>query len=181
MAVLNALISVISRINDAVFWAARQLAWMIMAAMVIIIFLQVVFRLISPLSWSEQAAISLMVWMTGLVAPSAYRWGGFVAIDMLREALPRFARFILTLTLFGISLIVLVAAVRLGFFHVTVDGKWMNIPLKIQQRWIYVALLIGFAMMISANIELILKEIRTFLDPSYKDDASHQTARLTAE
>ena len=30
-----------------------------------------------------------MLWMTGLMAPSAYRWGGFVAIDMLplvREA-----------------------------------------------------------------------------------------------
>lgn len=61
---------------------------MALSVMVAVIILQVFFRyaLNSSLPWPDEAARFLMLWMTGLIAPSAYRWGGFVAIDIISPA-----------------------------------------------------------------------------------------------
>ena len=37
----------------------------------------------NALPWPDEVARFLMLWMTALIAPSAYRWGGFVSIDMI--------------------------------------------------------------------------------------------------
>ena len=78
--------------------------------LVIIILIQVFFRygLNSALPWPDEAARFLMLWMTGLIAPSAYRWGGFVSIEMLFRFLPSKMVKIITLILLVISLLVLV-------------------------------------------------------------------------
>ena len=59
--------------------------------MVFVILLQVCFRYLfnNALPWPDEAARFCMLWMTGLIAPAAYRVGGFVTIDMLGRALPR--------------------------------------------------------------------------------------------
>jgi TRAP-type C4-dicarboxylate transport system permease small subunit len=61
-----------------------------MGLMVLIIMLQVVFRYIlgNALAWPDEGARFLMLWMTALIAPTAYRWGGFVSIEMVKDLLP---------------------------------------------------------------------------------------------
>ena len=75
--------------------------------MVIVILLQVFFRYVlnNALPWPDEAARFLMLWMTGLIAPSAYRWGGFVSIDMIISSMPKVAGNVLTLLLLILSLI----------------------------------------------------------------------------
>ena len=77
--------------NTILLQLGRQLATVAIGLMVIIILIQVFFRygLNSALPWPDEAARFLMLWMTGLIAPSAYRWGGFVSIEILF----RFLRF----------------------------------------------------------------------------------------
>ena len=76
--------------NTIILRLGRKLAWIAIGLMVIIILIQVFFRygLNSALPWPDEAARFLMLWMTGFIAPSAYRWGGFVSIDMLLSRLP---------------------------------------------------------------------------------------------
>ena len=59
--------------------------------MVIVILVQVFFRYVlnNALPWPDELARFLMLWMTGFIAPSAYRWGGFVSIEMLPQLLPK--------------------------------------------------------------------------------------------
>ena len=62
-------------LNTFILRIGRHLAWIAIGLMVVIILVQVFFRygLNSALPWPDEAARFLMLWMTGLIAPSAYR------------------------------------------------------------------------------------------------------------
>lgn len=183
MAALTGIIAILTRINDAVFWVGRQLSWIAIGVMVLIILAQVFARYVlnDALPWSEELARVLMLWLTGLMAPSAYRWGSFVAIDMIRDLLPKWPRAILTLCLFGISLLVLIVMVQFGLKHINSGWLFGSATLKIKLAWVYMALPIGFMMMISACVELILKEIHELIDPTVQYKSGDNTPEFIAE
>ena len=117
----------------------RNIAWFALALMVVVILLQVVFRYVfnSALPWPDEVARFLMLWMTGLIAPSAMRWGGFVAIDMLEMALPKRAGLFLTLILLCLSAIVLVMAIQFGWKHTMgFGGNFDSSSMKLPLDWI---------------------------------------------
>ena len=104
----------------AILAVARWLAIALLGIMVLVILTQIVFRYVlgDALNWTEEAARFGMLWMTGLMAPVAYRRGGFVAIDMLERALPRAGAAILVLALALVSLGVMAYALPLASAHV---------------------------------------------------------------
>ena len=91
MGVLLGVLTPLRLFNDVVLAVGRFLAATALAFMVVFILTQVFFRYVlnSALPWPDEAARFAMLWMTGLMAPTAYRRGGFVAIDMMARALPR--------------------------------------------------------------------------------------------
>jgi len=166
--------------NTAVLRIGRSIAWMALAVMVGVILLQVFFRYVlnNALAWPDEAARFLMLWMTGLIAPSAYRWGGFVAIDMVPEALPRVAGLVLNLVLLLVSLAVLAIGLKLGWDHTTgFSGNFnsgsLRIPLdwfggqmvRVKLRYTYASLLVGMALLTLVNIELLLRTVTALVAP----------------
>jgi TRAP-type C4-dicarboxylate transport system permease small subunit len=93
MTVILSIINLWGRLNAALLWAGRVAGASAVALMVFIIMLQVIFRYLldASLAWPEEGARFLMLWMTGLMAPSALRRGGFVSINILIRLLPRMA------------------------------------------------------------------------------------------
>jgi len=85
MSILLTVLRALAAVNTPLLRLGRHLAWVALALMVVLILLQVVFRYAfnNALAWPDEGARFLMLWMTGLVAPSAFRWGGFVAIDIV--------------------------------------------------------------------------------------------------
>jgi len=108
MGLLNFPIAVLGKINTIVGSLCRGVSVMFIAVMVLAILIQVFFRYVigNALPWPDELARFCMLWMTGLMAPVAYREGGFVAIDMLPDMLGRRAAAGLALVLFLISLLV---------------------------------------------------------------------------
>tara|TARA_B100000029_G_C17570464_1_gene956429 strand:- start:1155 stop:1643 length:489 start_codon:yes stop_codon:yes gene_type:complete len=141
--------------------------------MVIVILLQVFFRYVlnNALPWPDELARFLMLWMTGFIAPSAYRWGGFVSIEMLPQMLPKLIESILMLFLLSLSLAILIIGFKLGLQHIKVgwifESSSIKIPLQliggkqqaIKLAWMYMSLPVGIFLLILVNIELILKKI----------------------
>ena len=123
MAVLVRSIAFLHVVNTAMGAFGRWATITAMALMVAVILLQVFCRYVlnNALPWPDEAARFLMLWMTGLIAPVAYRRGGFVAIDMLVYALPRRIGAALGLLLLTVSMIVLLKGVQLGHAH-TMSG-----------------------------------------------------------
>lgn len=158
----------------------RWLATVAIGIMVLVILLQVFFRYVlnNALPWPDEAARFLMLWMTGLMAPSAYRWGGFVAIDMFREMIGHKAGLILNIILLVISLAVLVVALQLGLKHI--NSGWLfassslrvplqlvgGDPVKVKLAYMYMSLYVGFVAMTAVNIEMILKSLHMLIDGS---------------
>ena len=81
--------NLLEKINTFFLRIGRQFAWIAIFLMVVVIIIQVFFRYVlnNALPWPDELARFLMLWMTGLIAPSAYRWGGFVSIDILENSL----------------------------------------------------------------------------------------------
>ena len=169
-------------LNTVLLKIGRQLAWIAIGLMVIIILIQVFFRygLNSALPWPDEAARFLMLWMTGFIAPSAYRWGGFVSIEMLFRLLPsRIIKFLI-LILLMISLMVLVVGINFGLKHV--ESGWlfhyssMKWPLQLigmeatrmKLAWMYMSLAVGLTLMTLVNIELIVKNFIWLWNPNFE-------------
>jgi len=175
---LLAVVKPLSAFNKAVLKFGRGIGIVAVALMVIAILIQVVFRYVlnNALPWPDEAARFCMLWMTGLMAPTAFRRGGFVAIDMLAMALPRIAGQLLTLFLLFMSLVVLVVAVKIGWSEVTgFGGKFATASLylptsiafdeffRIPRSWMMLSLLVGVVLLVIVNIELILRSTITLL------------------
>ena len=82
MSVLFGALWPLERINNVLLGIGRVIAIIALAVMVCLILGQVFFRYVlndAP-NWTEEAARFGMLWMTGLMAPSAMRMGGFVAL-----------------------------------------------------------------------------------------------------
>ncbi len=164
----------IAFVNETVLRFGRAVGVVAIALMVIAILIQVFFRYVlgNALPWPDEAARFCMLWMTGLMAPTAFRRGGFVAIDMVPLMLPRTLGQILNLFLLIVSLAVLLVAVNIGWSEVTGFGgkfataalylptsfgfdEWFRIP----RSWMMASLLVGVILLIAVNIELILRAI----------------------
>lgn len=172
MTLILALLSPLSTVNKFLLRIGRGIGAVAIALMVIAILIQVFFRYIlnNALPWPDEAARFCMLWMTGLMAPTAFRRGGFVAIDMLAFALPRTVANALNLVLLLLSLIVLIVAVQIGWSEVTGFGgrfttaslyvpisldfaEWLRVP----RSWMMASLLVGVILLLSVNIELLLR------------------------
>lgn len=178
---------IIAPLELVITYMLRVGRWIATAAvglMVLVILLQVFMRyaLNNALPWPDEAARFLMLWMTGLMAPSAYRWGGFVAIEMLQEFIGRRAGIILNLAILAVSLAVLVIALQLGLKHI--NSGWLfkssslKIPLqlvggesyRVPLAWMYMSIYVGFIGMTLVNVEMILKNLHMlFTDADYGD------------
>ena len=196
MGLLKALLMPFQLWNDTVLSVGRWISIVAIGLMVLAILIQVFFRYVlnNALPWPDEAARFMMLWMTGLMAPMAYRRGGFVAIDMIREALPLKIGQVLTLVLLTISGAVLAIAVQIGWSEVTGfsgrfatsslfvpgngtglcdalgakgvgDTSWCRVP----RSWMMLSFLIGVAFLLIVNIELMLRTLITLLGGEVKD------------
>ena len=178
MRTYSAALNALTWLNSAALALGRQIAWVAMALMVAVILAQVFWRyaLDAPLSWPEEAARGLMIWMMGLIAPSAWRWGGFVAIEMVPSALP--ARV-------GAALRLAILVLALGVLLFLLDQAWTQYTAKIlfnssglnrllqdsginqalgtsiefRTSAIFLATSVCFAAMVSVTIELLLRAL----------------------
>ena len=174
MALLRGLLWPFQTWNDTILPIGRWISILAIAVMVIVILVQVFYRYLlnSALPWPDEAARFLMLWMTGLMAPIAFRRGGFVAIDMAVEALPPAIGRMLSLVLLFISAAVLIVALPIGLNELTgfnarfatsslrvpvsLDfSEWMKVP----RWWMQASLFVGVVLLFIVNVELILRSL----------------------
>ncbi|MEL7127552.1 MAG: TRAP transporter small permease subunit [Pseudomonadota bacterium] len=175
MGLILTVLAPISWVNGALLKIGRGIGIVAIAAMVVAILIQVVARYVfnNALPWPDEAARFCMLWMTGLMAPTAFRRGGFVALDMVSGFLPKAAAALLSLFLLLISIGILIVALPIGWSEVTGFGGrfataslylptfdgWFRVP----RSWMMLSLLVGVVLLLMVNVELILRSIVTLL------------------
>ena len=172
------LFNILQNINTIILRIGRQLAWIAILLMVIVIIIQVFFRYVlnNALPWPDELARFFMLWMTGLIAPSAYRWGGFVSIDMFQRFLPKILSNILIFLILLVSLTVLLIGFEMGLKHINAGWIFSSSSIKIpfsliggkteamKLAWMYMSLPVGIFLLILVNVELALRNILSFFN-----------------
>jgi TRAP-type C4-dicarboxylate transport system permease small subunit len=165
-------------VNAALLALGRWIGAVCLGLMVVVILMQVFFRYVlgHALPWPEEASRFLMLWSTGLMAPSAFRRGGFVVIDMVLRLLPRMVATALSVLLFSLAILVLWIAVGIGWSEVTgLGGRFemdalrvpaaidLSVWVKVPKSAMLASMLVGFALLLLVAIELVLRNIYTLV------------------
>lgn len=172
------ILGLLAKANSFVLSVGRKLGYVALALMVIAILLQIFFRygLNNALPWPEEAARALMIWMMALVAPTAYRHAGFVAIEMVPDMLPRVLRNALLLAIMLLSAVCLMFLLSQAWVQYTApllfDSSGLNrllqdsginqilgTELKFRTAYIFLAMVVLMLIMLSVSVELIMRQI----------------------
>jgi TRAP-type C4-dicarboxylate transport system permease small subunit len=142
--------------------------------MVVVILPQVFCRYVlnNALPLPEEASRFLMLWPTGLIAPTAFRRGGFVAIDRVIRILLCLVATGLSVFLTALTIMVLWIALGIGWSEVTgLGGRFetdslrvpvsldLGIRMKVPTSWMMASLLIGVALLLLVAVELALRNL----------------------
>jgi TRAP-type C4-dicarboxylate transport system permease small subunit len=168
MEALDRLLARLARFNDAACvlgkWGSLTLVGLMTAA----ILLQVFFRYVlgGALTWTEEVGRYMMVWMTFLVAPIAYRTGANVALEVLAAHIHgRVAEVLkIVLNLLVITFIVVFFYESLGLIGRGFKIKAATFP--VQMAWIFMILPASFVVMFTVAIELIGRGVQRLVDPT---------------
>lgn len=174
MTALLAICNGLGLINGALLTLGRWIGAVCLGLMVVVILAQVFFRYVvnNALPWPEEASRFLMLWSTGLMAPTAFRRGGFVAIDMVIRLLPRAVATGLSVFLMAVTILVLWIALGIGWSEVTgLGGRFetdsLRVPvsldfstwMKVPKSWMMASLLVGVALLLLVAVELALRNL----------------------
>lgn len=161
-------------INGGLLALGRWIGAACLGLMVVAILVQVFFRYVlnNALPWPEEASRFLMLWSTGLMAPTAFRRGGFVAIDMVIRMLPRMVATGLSVFLMAVTILVLWIALGIGWSEVTgLGGRFetdsLRVPvspdlsawMKVPKSWMMASLLVGVTLLLLVAVELALRNL----------------------
>lgn len=173
----------------------RKMAVVALGLMVLAILIQVFFRYVlnNALPWPDEAARFMMLWMTGLVAPSAYRWGSFVSIDIIMDRVGRRLGAVLNLIILLMGLAVLIVALNFAQKHIAsgwlFNSSSLRLPLnlvglesvRLKLAWMYMSLPVGFGLMVLVSIELIYKQAHMLINPSIDYGPAPDAIEFSAE
>lgn len=185
MSVLKMLFGALVSVNSILLALGRSIAWVLIGLMMVTILYQVVMRYAfnAAPNWTEEFARFMMLWMTGLIAASGYRWGGFVSIETAVRSLPRLPALVLSLFLLMLAQTVLVVGAHIGwnevtgfagtfrtatlktFFFPSIEDGWQFGWGKMPRSHMMASLLVGLWLLILVNVELTLKTVIQLFDP----------------
>ena len=158
---------VLERINDFSMRLCNYSVIILMVSITAVVCAGVFWRYVlnDALSWTEETAKFLMVWLVFAGAPIALRLGGHASVDILPDMLPERLRQ---------SLFVLIYLLILGFLAVLIDqGIAFALKAKsqttattnISMLYIFSAMPIGGAAMLLVALELVLRSVLGIFDP----------------
>lgn len=122
----------------------------LMAALTAITFLQVVMRYVfnDPLTWSEEAARYLFVWVSLVGAGAAVGRGAHYGMETLHQRLPpglhRFFGAAAMLVVFAFAVALFVTGIR----ETALAARQFSWSMPIRMHWAYAAVPVGAALMI---------------------------------
>lgn len=168
MTALEKLIRPLNTFNGFFTGIGRNVGMTLVALMTAIILIQVFFRYVlgNALSWSEEIARFMMVWLTFLIAPVAYHKGLNVSMDTVSSLFKgRFG----TIVQLVVNLLIMAMVMVLLWKSFGMIERGMNLrasTVNIKVAFIYLVMPIGFSLMLTVGLEHLLNNIRDFFDPA---------------
>ncbi|TBR43832.1 TRAP transporter small permease [Marinomonas agarivorans] len=175
MSLLIKITRVLSAINNVILFVFKYLALSAVAAMTVIIIVQVCFRYVlnNSLPWSEELARYLMVWMTFLALPVVSRLQQHAALEIILGNISAYACGLIKLFLYLIIGIVIYYAFDRSYDFAAKGTRSLAAALPITKAWSYTAMPVGFFAMGLVYIELFLQQVIDLI--SMKNNTNQST------
>ena len=154
------------RVSGWLHQITRVLATIATAWLALIVFVAVVFRYMfnAPLTWSDEMAVSLFVWVSFLGAAVAMRENRHSGVDNLVAKLSgRSLRIVQAITLVGVAMFLLIWTAK-GIETLPILAIQNTPSLQISVSWVYAGLPVGSVLML---IQLIART----LDPNVEQSS----------
>ncbi|MFC3339650.1 TRAP transporter small permease [Paracandidimonas soli] len=169
--------SLLARGLDRINSLTYTLLFLMLAAMVAIVFWQVAVRFALPplgiivsAPWTEEAARYLMIWSIFLGGSVAASKGLLIAVNALIDALPAHAARYTRLLALSCTIAFLAVLTWYGWVWSEFGAVETSPVLTISKRWLYLAMPVGTALML---LNLLSVLIRIALQPARQAE-SHQ-------
>lgn len=169
MNVLKSVIRFLAFINRNIGVAARHFSVGLIISMTVIILAQVFFRYVinSSLTWSEELAKLMMIWLAFLIAPLAYRWGANVSIEIILSLFKKRWLFSLRIVLNLLVLWILYIFLNESFGLVERGQKIRASSIPVQMSYFYSIVPISFSALMLVNFELVLRDLVGLISPTH--------------
>lgn len=171
MSIHKKILLVISSFNNKISTICRYVALSLVCLMTFIILIQVVSRYLigHALSWPEEVAKFMMVWVTFLIAPYAYRHDINVRIRFLSRRLK--GRLAIYFNIFIDSIVLFLALLLLEQgINMTLRGHFIEASsVAISMDVIYIVMPFSFVMIAAVSLEKILDQFKLILDGNFSN------------
>jgi TRAP-type C4-dicarboxylate transport system permease small subunit len=165
-------VSALGRVNKAFLFFCRWISIGLVAVIAVVVIASVVMRygFNSSLSWSEDAAKFLMVWLAFIAAPLGFRHGAHVSLELL-PPLPPFIRRIIRVIVHATVFALMVMLTRFSWAFAWNGRSQVALTVgDISMFWIFVCMPIGCALMALVALELMVLTILGLPEPTISED-----------
>ena len=151
------------RLNDLLLRLCRIMLIIMVPAMTVIVFVQVVLRYVflSPLSWIEELARYLLVWISCFGAAYGVRKGEHIAVMFLNKMFKGYVKSALTILIHVLVIIFFTVCFIKGIGLSIRQWNVVTPALQIPRTLPYFGIPISFAIMLLFSFELFIKDIKT--------------------
>jgi len=168
---MNALyfvVEMLGRINKVTLFLCRYATIFLVAVITVVVCAGVYWRYVlnNSLSWTEETAKFMMVWMVFTGIPIALKTGGHAAIDALPNALPARGRQVLYAFIYLVVLLLMVVLVYQGWAFAWNARVQNTATTQISMMYVFVAMPVGGVIMFFVSLELFLQAIIGIFKPS---------------
>ncbi len=168
MATQNIITDSLSKVNSFVEWFCTNIAWVMLFAITMLNIVQVFYRYVlnDALSWTEEASLWMLVWISFAILPVAYRKGLNISMMLFRDMLNR-NRFEYFLRCLYHVIVIVISCVCFYQSWLMYKGGWRLelAALEVSKAWVYIVMPPAWILLILAVIEGLIKDFSGVVNP----------------
>ncbi len=168
MKILEFFLKQLQLINRCILFICKHMTISLVAAITIVVCAGIFWRffLNNSLSWTEETAKFLMVWMVFMGIPLALKSGAHAAIEALPNALPQKSRQALYAFIYMSILVLMVVLVHQGWFFALNAKNQETSTTQISMMYVFISMPVGAAFMFLLSLELFVQAIIGIYKPN---------------
>ncbi|MBQ9664747.1 MAG: TRAP transporter small permease [Oscillospiraceae bacterium] len=152
---------VLKKISDIVNFLVEHVIAILMGLMTIVVFLQVVFRLISgSLPWSEELARYMMIFMVYLGASVGVKMKNHIAVEFVVNKLPGKGRTVIDIIADILMLVCFAVIIHFGLSVVKVTMMQKSPVLRVKMGYVYFSIVLGGILMCLQTVVNLVHSLR---------------------
>jgi TRAP-type C4-dicarboxylate transport system permease small subunit len=143
------MLSALRAIERVVDEVVQRVSVVVLVGMILVITIQIISRvLFDAVSWSEELARYLLVWITFLGATLAWSRGRHIAVSFIADAAPSAVRRLIQLGTLAVSAAFFAIIVVIGIRYMRVQSFQVSASLRIPMAWVYTIMPVSATLML---------------------------------